>query len=743
VSKDVFANHRINSAIIIVLVLLFVSVIYLPKTIWDYEAELRDDARFRMNAVSLAEKLHYQLAKEYTTDTEQLLLVVNSVKDSLIAASADSNYSFWGAQKIALAPRTVSVNYNDEYKQLYNELHLKLFKTLLPNHHMDAQSISLLLDSIKTRFDAGDFVNAQSLEIDSTKLSFEVSEKYDILYQNIKTSMFNALTTSYTKYPSFSNPLVDAVMDSIALNPELSGRIEFANIFDGEVQVDFIIPVTFEDNLAKTLQTLKKQFVFDSYDSATYGDILYDMALEEFLGANDTLEAISDYMTLMYMDTSGIEIEIPVEVKVSDMEAAIAKRRNTLYKRLTGYSEPSPFIAEQVIAVALDSMDNPNAGLDSIHLKIDLTDAVFTINVHKNIPEYFNKVSLEQAYYKSLVNLTELDWEKAAVEVVELVGSNLIKKSDFLKWQVVEVESDTFNVNVYDEFLREYDDMNLELAQKLTGEFINIHNFAREIIMISEHRAGVDTLDWSGEQVIELPADSVLVDVFPTYLAEYDTTFTIARDTVVQMDDSTFNGVWYRGKVGISQEFSLDSLPFVIPGDNSNYLYDFNGTDSVLAMNVLEKSDTARVEKVFYGMDQFIMVFAADSLMENLYLIADEYAAYDSIQIDSLSIVSDEFVAGETEKYLFMDKDSFGGWIDTTVSKKYMKKQLFSHYDFSPELTRCTVTDLPYRITVRNNVNLGIESPIEHPIETSRYLFFTQVDSTHGSLVDGEESWSK
>ncbi len=57
-SKDVFANHRINSAIIIVLVLLFVSVIYLPKTIWDYEAELRDDARFRMNAVSLAEKLH-------------------------------------------------------------------------------------------------------------------------------------------------------------------------------------------------------------------------------------------------------------------------------------------------------------------------------------------------------------------------------------------------------------------------------------------------------------------------------------------------------------------------------------------------------------------------------------------------------------------------------------------------------------------------------------------------------------
>ncbi|MBC8376254.1 MAG: hypothetical protein H8E26_09415 [FCB group bacterium] len=742
-SKDVFANHRTNSIIIIVLIALFISVIYLPKTIWDYEAELRDEARFRMNAVSLAEKLHYQLVKEYTTDPEQLLLVVNSVKDSLLAAAMDTNYSYYGSQSIALAPRSISVNYSDEYKQLYNELHLELFKTLEPNHNMDPNTIDLMLDSIKTLFDVGNYVGEQSMEIDSVGLNFTVSDKFDILYQNIKTSMFNALTTSYTKYPSFSNPLVDAVMDSIAKNQELSGRIEFSGIYDGAVRVDFIIPSNFEENMAKTLETLKKQFVFDSYDSATYGDTLYDMALTEFLVINDTLDTMPDYMTLMYFDTSGIDIEIPVEVKVRDMEGALSKRRNNLYKRLTGYSEPSPYIAEQVIAVALDSLDSPNAGLDSIHLDIDLTDAVFNINVHKNISEYFSTVSLEQAYYKSAVNLSDLDWEKAAVEVVEFVGDRLIKKSDFLKWQVVEVESDTFNVNVYDEFLRKYDDMNLTLAEKLTGEFINIHNRAREIVGIAEHMAGVDTLDWRGEQVIEFAADTLLVDVFPTYLSEYDTTFTIARDTVVQLDDSTFNGVWYRGMVGVSQDFSLDSLPFLAPMANSNYRYDFNGTDSVLSMNILEKSDTAYVEKVYYGQDQFILIFAGDSLLENLFLIADSYAEFDSIQIDSLSVVSDEFVAGDNEKSLFMEKDSFGGWIDTTINKKYVKKQLFSHYQFDPMLTKCTVTDLPYRITVRNNVNLGIESPIEHPIETSRYVFFTQIDSTHGSLVDGEESWAK
>ena len=742
-SKDVFANHRTNSIIIIVLAVLFVSVIYLPKTIWDDEAELRDDARFRMNAVSLAEKLHYQLAKSYTTDHEQLLMVVSNVRDSLLAASMDTNYSYYGAQRIPLAAKSVSVNYSDEYKKLYNELHLELFKTLEPNHSMDPKSINIVLDSIRTLFEAGNYTGEQSLEIDSLALNFIVSDKYDILYQNIKTSMFNALTTSYTKYPAFSNPLVNAVMDSIAKNPELSGRTEFGGIYDGAVRVDFIIPATFEDNLGKTLQTLKKQFIFDSYDSATYGDTLYDMALEEFLVVNDTLENIPQYMTLMYMDTSGIDIEIPVEVKVGDMEAAIAKRRNNLYKRLTGYSEPSPYISEHVIAVALDSLNSPNVGLDSIHLDIDLTEATFNINIHNNISEYFYKVSLEQAYYKTSVNLKDLDWEKAAIEVVEFIGDRLIKKSDFLRWQVVEVESDTFNVNVYDEFLRGYDDMNLKLAEKLTGEFVNIHDYARNLVGMAEDLASIDSLDWSGAQVIDFPADTLLIDVFPTYLAEYDTAFTIARDTVVQINDSTFNGVWYRGKVGVSQDFSLDSLPFLTPLANSFYQYDFNGTDSVLALNILEKSDTARVEKVFFGMNEYVMIFTGDSLLENLFLLTNSFAEFDSIQIDSLSVVSEEFVAGDTEKLLFMEKDSFGGWVDTTINLKYVKKQLFSHYYFEDELTHCTVTELPYRITVRNNVNLSIESPITHPIESRRYLFFTQVDSTHGSLVDGEESWAK
>lgn len=743
-NKDVFNNHRTNTIIISVLVILFISVIYLPKSIWDYEDELRDESRFRMQTVGSAEKLHYQLARTYTTDSEQLLYVVNSVRDSLMAAAGDSNYSYYGDRRIALPGKSISVNYSEEYHKYYEALHLELFKLLEPNHYMDPNDVSIFLDTVKVLFDNGNYSGAQSMELDSISLSFNVSDKYDILYQNIKTSMFNALTNgSYTKYPEFSNPLVDAVMDSLEKNPELGGLVDFSGIYDGSVRIDFIIPTKFEENLEKSKLALKKQFIVDAYDSATYGDTLYEMALADFFTQNDTSEFIPEFLTLMYADTSGEEIAIPVEVKVEDMYIALDKRRNTLYTMLTGYSEPSPLIASTVIDRAIDSLVSPNVGMDSFFVDIDLSEAIFSINIHSSVAGYFNTVALEQAYYKSTVNLTDLDWNKIAIEVVELIAEKLKSKDDFLSWQIVEVASDTLHVNVFEEFLRKYDDMNLKLFEKLTGNFTNIFDHAYELVSKAELLANDDTLGWSGTQVIEFSPDTLLVNVFPKYLEEYDTTFTIPRDTVVRVNDSTFNGVWYRNKIGVTQDYSADTLAFLIASDNSNYRYEFEGTDSVRSLNIMEKSDTSRVERIYYGEDSFVILFSEDSIMENLFVIADEYSLEDSVQIDSLNIVSDEFVVGAQEKHLFMDKDSFGGWIDTVINKKFIKKQLFSHYLLEDKHMKCSVTELPYRITVRNDVNLAVESPIVLPIKTNRYLFFTQVDSSHGSIVDGEFSWAK
>ena len=742
-SKTVFANHKINAVIILVLVMLFISVIYFPKSIWDYEDELRDEARFRMKTTNMAEKMHYMVVQSYSTDTEQLVSIVNGVRDSLLAAENDSNYSYYGKHSLYFPAKRFPVNYSKEYMDYYNQQHLELFKRLEPNHHAYPLTVETLLDSIKTLFDAGNYVGPQTLVLDSTSLSFTVSDKYNILYQNIKTYMFNALTNSFTKYPAFSNPLVDAVMDSLDKNPNLIGRTNFANIYDGSVRVDFMIPASFEDNLEKTKLAFKKNFLFQYSDSLIHGDTLYDMAVEDFFMAMDSLDEVPASMFLSYTDTSGVTLKIPFDVKVEDMESALAKRRNTLYTMLTGYAEPNPEIATQVINRALDSLKSPTATTDSIHMDIDLTDVVFNINVHKNVSDYYHKVSLEQAYYKTMVNLTDLDWEGAAVEVVEFIGNKLKKDSDFKKWQIVEAQADTFYVNVMDDFLRRYDNMNMRLFEKLTGQFSNRFDLVYTIVNEAQKLAAVDSLEFSGSQEIELPADTILIDVPLNYLEEYTTTFRIPRDTVVQINDSTFNGVWFRTKMAVTQEFASEDLSFLVPLENQRFRYDFSGTDSVRSLNVMEKSDTARVEKVFWGMDTYVMIFSEDSLVENVYRITKGYDALDSIQIDTLNVVSDAFVADSKEKDLFMAKDSFGGWLDTLVSKKYVKRELYSHYDLTPELTHCPVTSVPFRITVRNNVNLSIESPITSPIEKGRYLFFTQVDSSHGRITDGEFSWVK
>ena len=741
---DFFNNHRNNTIIIGLLVLLFVSVIYIPKTIWDYEAELRDEARFRMETVGKAEKLHYQLTKSYTSDPEQLLLVVNGVRDSLLAAEMDTNYSYFGEQRIPLPAKSLDVNYSNEYRTLYEELHLNLFKQLEPNHDMDPALVTIFIDSVKTLFDAGNYVGDQTMMVDSVELSFTVSEKFNILYQNIKTSMFNALTSSYTKYPEFSNPLVDAVLDSITKNPELDGRTDFAGVYDGAVRIDYIIPVKFAENLEKTKLDLKKHFIVDPYDSSTYGDTLYEAAVAEFMTQLDTSGVMPYMLTIMMEDTALGMVEVPIDVKPEEMEAALNKRRNTLYKMLTGYGEPSPFIAEQVILAAIDSIDSPGVGLDSFYTDIDLTDAVFNVNIHQNIPSYFNRVSLEQAYYKSSVNMTNLDWNAAAIEVVEFVAEKLRGKGEFNNWQIVEGVTDTFHVNVFSDFLRKYDNMNIRLYEELTGEFTNRFDYAFDVVSMAEALAADDTLDWSGAQTLEIPADTLLVDVFPLYMREYDTTFIIPRDTVVRVDDSTFTGVWYRGMMGVVSDIEIDTLSFLSEVDNSQYRYHFSGTDSVRALNILEKTDSARVEAVYLNDDIYVMIFDNDSLMENIHRVADFFDAFDSLTvIDSVTIVSDEFVVGEQEKFVYTDKDSFYGWIDTTVYKKFMKEELFSKYLLEREHIECPVTELPYRITIRDDIHLAIESPITMPIETSRYVFFTQIDSSHGRIEDGEASWAE
>ena len=72
--------------IVLSLVVLFITV-YVPQSIWNEEVSLRNEARFRMNAIAQAEEFYYEMTGTYTLDGKQLFELVEAAMDSLIADS--------------------------------------------------------------------------------------------------------------------------------------------------------------------------------------------------------------------------------------------------------------------------------------------------------------------------------------------------------------------------------------------------------------------------------------------------------------------------------------------------------------------------------------------------------------------------------------------------------------------------------------------------------------------------------
>jgi len=740
VAKDIFGNHKVNTAIIIVLAFMFVSVIYFPDRIWRHERELRDIARFRMEAINQGEKLFYILTEEYTTRPDILFHVVNASRDSALERLGDSNATFPETLRYVFPGKQLTIKYTPEYRQKYVEEHVALFKKLKPNHYFPPEQAKAFIETVKVYFDRGNFVGEQSVRLGKDSLRFTVPDKYDILYQNGKFRMFNVLTGSATEDPGFANPLVNAVLDSLERNPDLSGEVVFTGLYHEPITFSYTVPDNFSQLLERSKTQLKKFFKIDPLDSLAYGDTLYSIALEKFF----TFDSIPEQFEITYRDTTGDTVIVNVPVDMEGMQDGLDKRRNTLYKALSGgYREPNPIIAQKIIDAVKDSLASDSVFIGTHKITLDLSEIPFKIRIDRTIP--LNQIQINKDMYTRLepwkigVNL-----DSVAVEAVEYVADTLMKSRDFKDWQIYAAEGDSLNLFIPEDFLRMYDDMNLRLYKALTGEYTNIHDYAYNVIRKVEALAQQDSGSYFGEHVLDIPADTIVARVGSDYPEVYDSTFVVYKDTVVQLPDSSFYGVWFRLQRYAVPVEQPDTLPFVKAVDGQLY-YNFHQADSTQDFMVFELRDK-RHEKAFWGDNRYLVSFNNDSTLDAVFLLISDTTGADSALQASwkpFTVVSPEFVVGPEEKSLIMAKDSFYAWVDTVVALKYRKIQIKKPYKFANELKYCPVTGLPFRITVRYMVNLRIESPIEEKVTFRRYLFFTEVDTNHGYIQDGEPSWSK
>ena len=91
-------------------ILILVTVVYIPLSVWDEESHYKKIRRERMKHIAAAEEFYYELTGSYTTDINELTSLVEAAMDSLIADS-----TFIGKQYVNLNDTVYQVTMDESF----------------------------------------------------------------------------------------------------------------------------------------------------------------------------------------------------------------------------------------------------------------------------------------------------------------------------------------------------------------------------------------------------------------------------------------------------------------------------------------------------------------------------------------------------------------------------------------------------------------------------------------------------
>ena len=91
-------------------IIVLVLMVYIPLNVWSEENQYKDMRRSRMKHIASAEEFFYEMTGKYTTDVNELFILVEAAMDSLISDS-----TFVGKQKIDLGEKTYDVMMDETF----------------------------------------------------------------------------------------------------------------------------------------------------------------------------------------------------------------------------------------------------------------------------------------------------------------------------------------------------------------------------------------------------------------------------------------------------------------------------------------------------------------------------------------------------------------------------------------------------------------------------------------------------
>ncbi|MBC8213254.1 MAG: hypothetical protein ISR90_04810 [Candidatus Marinimicrobia bacterium] len=177
---------------ILIVIIIMLTIVYLPSSIWREEVKFRTNSRQQMTDIAEAEEFYKELIGSYTTNGEELFSLVEAAMDSLIADSL-----FVGEQKIYLNDKVYEVNMS------------KGFHTRVDTTFSFPQELKrTFLDTIY----AVGMINEEEKSVDT--IFVNAREIENVKKDELFSTIFSSDTTRYSEY------YTDYLRDKYHLTPD-------------------------------------------------------------------------------------------------------------------------------------------------------------------------------------------------------------------------------------------------------------------------------------------------------------------------------------------------------------------------------------------------------------------------------------------------------------------------------------------------------------------------------------------
>ena len=231
---------------IIFAAIIMLFMVYIPRSIWQEEVKIRDEARHRMLAISNAQEFYKELTGSYTMNGKHLFELVEAAMDSLLADSL-----FLGEQSISLKSGKYKVSMEEDFE-------VRVDTTF-------SQAENIRIATLDTIYTIG-LTNSESGGVDT------------IFVNSGNLDYYKSQSNFYAVFNQDTSSRSELITDYLRMKYHLSDHLLYCPI--SKEKYIFEIDSTDKENRIFTVETplskdyKERRFIIFSFESGDHGRVI-------------------------------------------------------------------------------------------------------------------------------------------------------------------------------------------------------------------------------------------------------------------------------------------------------------------------------------------------------------------------------------------------------------------------------------------------------------------------------------